>query len=179
MIVKYKDETFEIKKDEMWELHGSKILKHTTCLKIAEHFKLNMGSIDFVNQLVNIGGVDHVAVFASGGDLTYPVIGEASATTLKNKSMVGYIYTMAYKRCIDRVILRLTGLYHQGFYSDSEINEAPPEKEQGTLEIAKKVIAESNGTNKARATLKENYKWEPDMAAKVKNLFNGIENESN
>jgi hypothetical protein len=124
------------KKDKM--AYSGLIISHNGCLKIND--RLESG---FAPECVTLDKEGW------GGSLVYTYCnaeqgiyenGEVSKSNCKND----YPYAMAFKRCFDRVVLKLCKLAYDGIYSDSESDEF---KEQITGEVAAK-LAETYGTSK-------------------------------
>jgi len=130
---KYQGKGLEIEDDKLWVLANKKrgtelvvsctpIMKHTGCLWLMDQYKIDLSSVDFTHETIS---TNHYIVVARETNkanpiFNVPIIGEAHKDNVQ-VSMSGYMVTMAYKRCIDRVILQVTGLYQQGFYSESEM----------------------------------------------------------
>lgn len=104
-------------KDKM--LYSGLIISHNGCLKLNDNAAAEKR---FRPECVTIDKQGY------GGSLVYTYccpdqgiyeVGEASAKNCKND----YPYAMAFKRCFDRVVLKLCGLAFYGVYSDSEADE--------------------------------------------------------
>ena len=95
------------------------IISHNGCLKLNEaqpeerRFKPECVSLDKEGY-----GGSLVFTYCCPEQGIYEV-GEVSPKNLQN----AYPYAMAYKRCFDRVVLKLTGIAFDGIYSDSEADD--------------------------------------------------------
>lgn len=112
-------------KDKM--MYTGLIISHNGCLKLNdtlpddEKFKPECVEVDKDGF-----GESLVYTYCNPSQGIYEV-GEVSKTNCKND----YPYAMAFKRCFDRVVLKVTKLAYAGIYSDSEADEfkAPAEAE--------------------------------------------------
>lgn len=104
-------------KDKM--LYSGLIISHNGCLKINDNQAPDM---KFKPECVTLD------INGWGGSLVYTYncpkqgiyeVGEVSPKNCKND----YPYAMAFKRCFDRVVLKLCKLAFDGIYSDSEADE--------------------------------------------------------
>lgn len=128
-------------------MYSGLIISHNGCLKIndslADGFRPECLKVDKDGY---------------GGSLIYEYccieqglyeVGEVSQSNCKNS----YPYAMAFKRCFDRVVLKLSKLAYAGIYSDSEADEfkrpePTDEKEESQFKdtkIGKNQIAVING----------------------------------
>lgn len=104
-------------KDCLWDCHGTWVLNHKTCERLAAH-----KGITFDNP-VNVEtdadkGIAIIMVKGYLGDKSEWSYGEATPKNSKNS----YPYAMAEKRAKDRVILKLIGMSGD-VYSESESDE--------------------------------------------------------
>lgn len=97
----------------------SKIISHAALLRIADECEIDTSKIELTWLSIPKSDKDKAVVECRFPGCP-PIVGEASSGNL-NGGMHSYCATMALKRGIDRVITHVTGLYHQGFYSSSEI----------------------------------------------------------
>ena len=95
------------------------IISHNGCLKLNDmaptenKFKpecVKYDSNGFANSLVFAYSCPEQGIYE---------VGEVSAKNCKNE----YPYAMAFKRCFDRVVLKISKLAYSGIYSDSEADE--------------------------------------------------------
>ena len=95
------------------------IISHNGCLKLNDiasvenKFKPECVKYDnngFANSLVFTYSCPEQGIFE---------VGEVNAKNCKNE----YPYAMAFKRCFDRVVLKVSKLAYAGIYSDSEADE--------------------------------------------------------
>ena len=104
-------------KDATWDVHGTPVVLHKACEKIAALYEIvfdvpTMYAQDIKSKEVAMCVVGHM------GDKTEWATGEAAPYNNKNN----YPFAMAEKRAKDRVILKLVGL-HGDVYSQSEADE--------------------------------------------------------
>ena len=106
-------------RDKSTMYYSGLIISHNGCLKINDNspkekqFRPECITIDkqgYGNSLVYTYCCPEQGIYE---------VGEASAKNCKNE----YPYAMAFKRCFDRVVLKLCGLAFYGVYSDSEADE--------------------------------------------------------
>ena len=106
-----------LKKDALWDCHGTWVLKHSACETIAA----NKG-ITFDEPVIVESDADKsiAIVMVKGylGDKFEWTFGEATPKNSKNS----YPYAMAEKRAKDRIILKLIGL-HGDVYSEDEADD--------------------------------------------------------
>lgn len=109
------------------------IISHNACLKINEHLKKEDR---FRPECVSIDkdgfGESLVYTYCCPEQGIYEV-GEASKANCKN----AYPYAMALKRCMDRVILKMSKLAFDGIYSDSEADEFKEKQEAPGEDVPK------------------------------------------
>ena len=104
-------------KEATWDVHGTPVVLHKACEKIAALYEIvfdvpTMYAQDIKSKEVAMCVVGHM------GDKTEWATGEAAPYNNKNN----YPFAMAEKRAKDRVILKLVGL-HGDVYSQSEADE--------------------------------------------------------
>lgn len=104
-------------KDATWDCHGTPVVLHKACEKIAALYEIvfdvpTMYAQDITSKEVAMCVVGHM------GDKTEWATGEAAPYNNK----ISYPFAMAEKRAKDRVILKLVGL-HGDVYSQSEADE--------------------------------------------------------
>lgn len=104
-------------KDKM--IYSGLIISHNGCLKLND---VQPDEKKFRPECVSVDkegfGESLVYTYNSPGQGIYEV-GEVSKTNCKND----YPYAMAFKRCFDRVVLKITKIAYAGIYSDSEADE--------------------------------------------------------
>lgn len=93
------------------------IISHNGCLKINDRLpdRFDPACVSLDKDGFN---ASLVYTYCSPTQGIYEV-GEVSASNCKNE----YPYAMAFKRCFDRVVLKLSKLAYSGIYSDSESDE--------------------------------------------------------
>lgn len=103
------------KKDKM--VYSGLIISHNGCLKINDNLEskfkpscVKRTESGFNNSLIYEYVNDEQGIFE---------VGEVNAKNCKNE----YPYAMAFKRCFDRVVLKICKLAYAGIYSDSEADE--------------------------------------------------------
>lgn len=110
------------------------IISHNACLKLNDHMTNNN---KFMPECVEIDkegfGNSLVFTYINPAQGIYEV-GEVSKDNCKN----AYPYAMAFKRCFDRVVLKLTKLAYDGVYSDSEADEF--QKQQDVVNVKDKLL---------------------------------------
>lgn len=141
-------------KNKTEAMYSGLIISHDGCLKINEamepdkKFKPECVSIDKDGYKGSL-----VFTYCSPEQGLYEV-GEANTDNLK---LSGYPYAMAFKRCFDRVVLKLSKIAFSGIYSDSESED----------------FKEDLDTKKSRETKEEtsiDYKTELDKICKAKGI---------
>ena len=115
------------KKDKM--AYSGLIISHNGCLKINDRLDTKFDPACVTLDKDGWGG-SLVYTYCNPEQGIYEN-GEVSKSNCKND----YPYAMAYKRCFDRVVLKLCKLAYDGIYSDSESEEfreqvTEPEKKQ-------------------------------------------------
>ena len=112
---------YKLNKEDVWECHGSWILKHDAITKIAKKENIRINKIESLYQsetscrfLITMGKwVDDTCIEI------ITTVGEADNKNSKNN----YYGSMAEKRGIDRGVLKLLNLYEEGFYSEIEADD--------------------------------------------------------
>lgn len=103
------------KKEEVY--YSGLIISHNGCLKINDTLD---SKFDPECVSVDKDGYSKSLVFTyCNKEQGIYEVGEVSTENCKN----AYPYAMAYKRCFDRVVLKLSKLAYDGIYSDSEADE--------------------------------------------------------
>lgn len=100
-------------------MYNGLIISHNGCLKIndrqSDEDKFNPECVT-----VNENGFNNSLVFTyKNKEQGIYEVGEVSKNNCKNQ----YPYAMAFKRCFDRVVLKISKLAYEGIYSDSEADE--------------------------------------------------------
>ena len=126
-------------------MYSGLIISHNGCLKIndrqSDENKFNPECVT-----VNENGFDNSLVFTyKSKEQGIYEVGEVSKNNCKNQ----YPYAMAFKRCFDRVVLKISKLAYEGIYSDSEADEfkerydddlSKPNKSEKSTETQQKLI---------------------------------------
>lgn len=140
------------------------IISHNGCLKINDtleenqKFRPSCVSIDkdgYKGSLVFTYCCDEQGIYE---------VGEVSPTNCMN----AYPYAMAFKRCFDRVVLKISKLAYYGVYSDSEADEfkeVPEAKAEQIKEDNKKIAANDLPIGKDEAEYIEKLIREIDAEA--------------
>jgi hypothetical protein len=108
--------------EAMWNCHGTWVMYHRSCERIAAHKKISFDMPKILEQDLDKKSVI-MLVTGKLGTISEWSIGEATPANNKN----AYPYAMAEKRAKDRVILKLIGL-HGDIYSSSEIDKEAQEQ---------------------------------------------------
>lgn len=137
----------------MWNCHGTWVMYHKACEKIAAHMKVKFDKPELVfcdvskNQAV-------VLVTGHWNEVTEWSYGEATPQNNKNV----YPFAMAEKRAKDRVILKLLG-FHGDIYTDSEVDEQVQEqlaqqaqRRTPQKEVRSEVVANSYSSNQEKSS---------------------------
>lgn len=94
------------------------IISHNGCLKINDTLKQKF---DPESITIDKDGYNNSLVYTyCNKEQGIYEVGEVSRDNLKN---AGYPYAMAFKRCFDRVVLKLSKIAYNGIYSESEADE--------------------------------------------------------
>lgn len=100
-------------------MYSGLIISHNGCLKINDRLEeKNKFNPECVTVNENGYGNSLVFTYKNKSQGIYEV-GEVSINNCKNQ----YPYAMAFKRCFDRVVLKISKLAYEGIYSDSEAEE--------------------------------------------------------
>ena len=98
-------------------MYSGLILSHNGCLKINDVLE---SKFDPMSVSENQNGYNNSLVFTyCNKEQGIYEVGEVSNSNCKND----YPYAMAFKRCFDRVVLKLSKLAYSGIYSDSESDD--------------------------------------------------------
>lgn len=161
-------------KNKSEAMYSGLIISHDGCLKIndaleeKDKFRPDCVSLDkegYSNSLVYTYNCPEQGLYE---------VGEVNPNNLKQS---GYPYAMAFKRCFDRVVLKLSKIAYSGIYSDSESEdftkpdtEPPKEPAKKAAITSKKVAnkAEINYRDKLIAYCKENNLDMKDIAITYK-----------
>ena len=108
------------------------IISHNGCLKINDHFMNKVKPEGFSVDKDGWGG-SLVYTYCCPEQGIYEV-GEVNAENCQN----AYPYAMAFKRCFDRVVLKLTKLAYAGIYSEVEAEEFRRQEQEPKQEQAVK-----------------------------------------
>lgn len=158
----------------MWNCHGTWVMYHKACEKIAAHMKVKFDKPELVfcdvskNQAV-------VLVTGHWNEVTEWSYGEATPQNNKNV----YPFAMAEKRAKDRVILKLLG-FHGDIYTDSEVDEQvqqqlaqQAQRRTPPKEVRSEVVANSYSSNQEKSSPPPTETWE-EIQEKVTKKIDGI-----
>jgi len=158
----------------MWNCHGTWVMYHKACEKIAAHMKVKFDKPELVfcdvskNQAV-------VLVTGHWNEVTEWSYGEATPQNNKNV----YPFAMAEKRAKDRVILKLLG-FHGDIYTDSEVDEQVQEqlaqqaqRRTPPKEVRSEVVANSYSSNQEKSSPPPTETWE-EIQEKLKKEIKSI-----
>ena len=97
------------------------IISHNGCLKINDKLeeKDKFKPECLFRSVVSFNGNDNLIYEYNSPSQALYEVGEVNATNCKND----YKFAMAFKRCFDRVVLKVSKLAFAGIYSDSEADE--------------------------------------------------------
>ena len=97
------------------------IISHNGCLKINDKLeeKDKFKPECLFRSVVSFNGNDNLIYEYNSPSQSLYEVGEVNATNCKND----YKFAMAFKRCFDRVVLKVSKLAFAGIYSDSEADE--------------------------------------------------------
>ena len=99
-------------------MYSGLILSHTGCLKINDKLETKF---DPSSVSENQNGYNNSLVFTySNKEQGIYEVGEVAPGNYKMNGRNDYPYAMAFKRCFDRVVLKLSKLAYSGIYSESE-----------------------------------------------------------
>ena len=130
------------------------IISHNGCLKLNDIWKTKFDPTCVSIDKDGYNG-SLVYTYCSKEQGIYEV-GEVSKANCQN----AYPYAMAFKRCFDRVVLKITKLAFSGIYSDSEAEEfrrpdpeeepsKPQRADEATIAEIKQGLEETNSDTKA------------------------------
>lgn len=103
--------------DCLWDCHGTWVLKHYACERLAAHNGITWDDPILIENDSDAGKVV-IKLWGYLGDKSEFTFGEATPKNSKN----AYPYAMAEKRAKDRIILKLIG-FHGEIYSEDEAEE--------------------------------------------------------
>lgn len=102
-------------------MYSGLILSHTGCLKINDKLETKF---DPASVSENQNGYNNSLVFTySNKEQGIYEVGEVAPGNYKMNGRNDYPYAMAFKRCFDRVVLKLSKLAYSGIYSESESDD--------------------------------------------------------
>lgn len=102
-------------------MYSGLILSHTGCLKINDKLETKF---DPASVRENQNGYNNSLVFTySNKEQGIYEVGEVAPGNYKMNGRNDYPYAMAFKRCFDRVVLKLSKLAYSGIYSESESDD--------------------------------------------------------
>lgn len=102
-------------------MYSGLILSHTGCLKINDKLETKF---DPASVCENQNGYNNSLVFTySNKEQGIYEVGEVAPGNYKMNGKNAYPYAMAFKRCFDRVVLKLSKLAYSGIYSESESDD--------------------------------------------------------
>ena len=109
---------YNLTKDDYWKesRSGKYIITHDSVEKIAKIEKIIINPPQIVNSEKDMV---RLIVVAKKGDVVMWADGEADTKNCKNL----YLFAMASKRAIDRVVLKLIDAYEYGVFSDVEADD--------------------------------------------------------
>lgn len=144
-------------------MYSGLILSHTGCLKINDKLETKF---DPASVSENQNGYNNSLVFTySNKEQGIYEVGEVAPGNYKMNGRNDYPYAMAFKRCFDRVVLKLSKLAYSGIYSESESDDF---KKQDLKQDAKqKHLGDEQRNYKSEietyaALLAENSEQSPD-----------------
>ena len=142
--------------DCLWDCHGTWVLKHYACERLAAHNGITWNDPVLIENDSDAGKVV-IKLWGYLGDKSEFTFGEATPKNSKN----AYPYAMAEKRAKDRIILKLIG-FHGEIYSEDEAEEfeeevkaqekAEKKKEQEIIDTS---VYGKIGKKKATAEIKK------------------------
>ena len=103
--------------DCLWDCHGTWVLKHYACERLAAHNGITWDDPILIENDSDAGKVV-IKLWGYLGDKSEFTFGEATPKNSKN----AYPYAMAEKRAKDRIILKLIG-FHGEIYSEDEAED--------------------------------------------------------
>jgi len=142
--------------DCLWDCHGTWVLKHYACERLAAHNGITWDDPILIENDSDAGKVV-IKLWGYLGDKSEFTFGEATPKNSKN----AYPYAMAEKRAKDRIILKLIG-FHGEIYSEDEAEDfeeevkaqekAEKKKEQEIIDTS---VYGKIGKKKATAEIKK------------------------
>jgi hypothetical protein len=103
--------------DCLWDCHGTWVLKHYACERLAAHNGITWNDPELIENDSDAGKVV-IKLWGHLNDKSEFTFGEATPKNSKN----AYPYAMAEKRAKDRIILKLIG-FHGEIYSEDEAED--------------------------------------------------------
>ena len=103
--------------DCLWDCHGTWVLKHYACERLAAHNGVTFDDPELIENDSDAGKVV-IKLWGYLDDKAEFTFGEATPKNSKN----AYPYAMAEKRAKDRIILKLIG-FHGEIYSEDEAED--------------------------------------------------------
>tara|TARA_R100001082_G_C4362382_1_gene160024 strand:+ start:89 stop:559 length:471 start_codon:yes stop_codon:yes gene_type:complete len=114
--------THNLKKEDVWDCHGTWVLYHKSIerIQLKEKIVIVDLTVEYIDLALSSCVVKCTAVKDGIKVITF---GECTPKNNRNS----YPVAMAEKRAIDRAVLKLTGM-HGDFYSEDEMNVSPKHK---------------------------------------------------
>ena len=146
-------------------MYSGLILSHTGCLKINDKLETKF---DPASVTENQNGYNNSLVFTySNKEQGIYEVGEVAPGNYKMNGRNDYPYAMAFKRCFDRVVLKLSKLAYSGIYSESESDDFKKQDEKPKQDVKSKHLGEDQRNYQREietysALLAENSKQSPD-----------------
>lgn len=142
--------------DCLWDCHGTWVLKHYACERLAAHNGITWDDPILIENDSDAGKVV-IKLWGYLGDKSEFTFGEATPKNSKN----AYPYAMAEKRAKDRIILKLIG-FHGEIYSEDEAEDFEEEvkaqekaEKKAEQEIIDTSVFGKIGKKKATAEIKK------------------------
>lgn len=142
--------------DCLWDCHGTWVLKHYACERLAAHNGITWDDPILIENDSDAGKVV-IKLWGYLGDKSEFTFGEATPKNSKN----AYPYAMAEKRAKDRIILKLIG-FHGEIYSEDEAEDFEEEvkaqeraEKKAEQEIIDTSVYGKIGKKKATAEIKK------------------------
>jgi len=142
--------------DCLWDCHGTWVLKHYACERLAAHNGITWNDPELIENDSDAGKVV-IKLWGYLGDKSEFTFGEATPKNSKN----AYPYAMAEKRAKDRIILKLIG-FHGEIYSEDEAEDFEEEvkaqeraEKKAEQEIIDTSVFGKIGKKKATAEIKK------------------------
>ena len=142
--------------DCLWDCHGTWVLKHYACERLAAHNGITWDDPILIENDSDAGKVV-MKLWGYLGDKSEFTFGEATPKNSKN----AYPYAMAEKRAKDRIILKLIG-FHGEIYSEDEAEDFEEEvkaqeraEKKAEQEIIDTSVFGKIGKKKATAEIKK------------------------